>query len=318
GGAAGGGVGARPRGAGHDLRRGGRRGQRMAVFGCRRPRAAGICRARRVRVLDAISSSFSTRCGAKAPSAVFSQNCHFRWGRSGSSAQLWLTLTVSAQKGTTAKGGTAGGWSLRMLWGARGRPAMARAAQSAAVSVPAAVALGAASLAADPAASGRQTEPAASGRQTEPAASGRQTEPAANGRQTEPAANGRQAEPAPNGRLVGNGAGAGTMDHALIQSHQNTPPLTAHHSATRAIDENVPTALAGYRPRVSGTASLTDQYLDQLTRTTGTTAGIPATYTQAKGSIAVQSYGLTATQTLYNGFQTATRTRQAEGQVFSA
>jgi outer membrane protein len=108
------------------------------------------------------------------------------------------------------------------------------------------------------------------------------------------------------------------MDEALIQAYQNNPQLNSQRSATRAIDELVPTALAGYRPRVSGTASLTDQYLDQLTRTTGTTAGIPATYTQAKGSIAVQSYGLTATQTLYNGFQTATRTRQAEGQVFSA
>src|SRR5262249_38728053 len=186
-----------------------------------------------------------------------------------------------------------------MLWGARGRRARARAAQIAAFAVSAAVALWAASLAAEPAASGRQTEPAANGRQTEPA-------------------NGRQAEPAPNGRLVGNGAGAGTMDQALIQSYQNNPQLNSQRSATRAIDENVPTALSGYRPRVSGTASLTDQYLDQLTRTTGTTAGIPATYTQAKGSIAVQSYGLTATQTLYNGFQTATRTRQAEGQVFSA
>src|SRR5499427_10600148 len=127
----------------------------------------------------------------------------------------------------------------------------------------------------------------------------------------EPRANG-------NGHLVGAGAGSGTMDQALIQSYQNNPQLNSQRAATRAIDENVPTALAGYRPRVSGTASLTDQYLDQLTRTTGTTAGIPATYTQAKGSIAVQQYGLTATQTLYNGFQTATRTRQAEGQVFSA
>src|SRR5207245_7420001 len=142
----------------------------------------------------------------------------------------------------------------------------------------------------------------------EPAAKGA----AANGT----AANGTGANG--NGRLVGNGAGAGTMDQALIQAYQNNPQLNSQRSATRAIDENVPTALAGYRPRVSGTASLTDQYLDQLTRTTGTTAGIPATYTQAKGSIAVQSYGLTATQTLYNGFQTATRTRQAEGQVFSA
>jgi len=120
-----------------------------------------------------------------------------------------------------------------------------------------------------------------------------------------------------NGRLVG-GTGAGTMELALVQAYQNNPQLNSQRSATRAIDENVPTALAGYRPRVAGTASLTDQYLDQLTRTTGTTAGVPATYTQAKGAIAVQSYGLTATQTLYNGFQTTTRTRQAEGQVFSA
>ena len=81
------------------------------------------------------------------------------------------------------------------------------------------------------------------------------------------------AEPAANGRLVGTGAGSGTMDEALIQAYQNNPQLNSQRSATRAIDENVPTALAGYRPRVSGTASLTDQYLDQLTRTTGTTAG---------------------------------------------
>src|SRR5262249_20337471 len=136
--------------------------------------------------------------------------------------------------------------------------------------------------------------------------------PAANGT----AANGTGANG--NGRLVGNGTGAGTMDQALIQAYQNNPQLNSQRSATRAIDENVPTALAGYRPRVSGTASLTDQYVDQSTRRAGTGAGFPAPSPQAKGSIGVQSYGLTATQTLYNGFQTATRTRQAEGQVFSA
>ena len=187
-----------------------------------------------------------------------------------------------------------------MLRGARGRRAIARVAQIAAFAISAATALWAASLAA------------------EPAANGRQAEPAANGRQAEPAANGRQAEPAANGRLVGTGAGSGTMDEALVQSYQNNPQLNSQRSATRAIDENVPTALAGYRPRVSGTASLTDQYLDQLVRTTGATAGVAALGSQSKGAIAVQSYGLTATQTLYNGFQTATRTRQAEGQVFSA
>jgi outer membrane protein TolC len=67
-------------------------------------------------------------------------------------------------------------------------------------------------------------------------------------------------------RLVGAGAGSGTMDLSLVEAYQNNPQLNAQRAATRAIDENVPTALAGYRPRVSGTASLTDQYLDQLTR----------------------------------------------------
>jgi outer membrane protein len=127
------------------------------------------------------------------------------------------------------------------------------------------------------------------------------------------------AEPANNGwHLVGSGAGAGTMEGALVSSYQSNPQLNSQRAATRAIDENVPTALAGYRPRVAGTASLTEQYLDQLTRGGNDPRSGGAIYNQAVGAVAVQSYGLTATQTLFNGFQTATRTRQAEGQVFSA
>jgi outer membrane protein TolC len=68
-----------------------------------------------------------------------------------------------------------------------------------------------------------------------------------------------------NRRLVG-GAGAGTIDGALIEAYRNNPQLNAQRAATRAIDENVPTALSGYRPRVTGTSSLTEQYLDTLTR----------------------------------------------------
>jgi outer membrane protein len=130
--------------------------------------------------------------------------------------------------------------------------------------------------------------------------------------------NGKNGNAQNGGRLVGAGAGSGTMDIALAQSYQNNPQLNSQRAATRAIDENVPTALAGYRPRVSGTASLTDQYLDNLTRggISPTTGG--ATFVQLRGQNAVQSYGITATQTLFNGLQTAGRTRQAEGQVFSA
>src|SRR5262245_29323525 len=70
-------------------------------------------------------------------------------------------------------------------------------------------------------------------------------------------------------RLVGGGAGAGTMESALIQAYQNNPSLNAQRSATRAVDENVPTALAGYRPRVQATATLTEQYLDTTIRNPG-------------------------------------------------
>ncbi len=45
-----------------------------------------------------------------------------------------------------------------------------------------------------------------------------------------------------NGR-VGGGAGAATMEGALVQAYQNNPQLNAQRSATRATDENVPTAL---------------------------------------------------------------------------
>jgi outer membrane protein len=121
---------------------------------------------------------------------------------------------------------------------------------------------------------------------------------------------------------------ASTMEGALVQAYYNNPQLNAQRAATRAIDENVPTALAGYRPRISASSSLTEQYLENLTRTpplgSSTTTPPPAvspsfpSYTRNIGNVAVTSLGATATQTLFNGFQTANRTRQAEAQVFAA
>jgi outer membrane protein len=128
------------------------------------------------------------------------------------------------------------------------------------------------------------------------------------------------AELGPDARVldtrVSSGPGAGTLEGALVLAYRNNPQLNAQRAATRAADENVPTALAGYRPRVTGTSSLTEQYLDTTTKTTSAT-GAPL-YIQQKGAVAVSNFGLTTTQTLYNGFQTGNRTRQAEGQVFAA
>src|SRR5215813_10787320 len=111
--------------------------------------------------------------------------------------------------------------------------------------------------------------------------------------------------------LGGLPAGADTLEQALVQSYQNNPQLNAQRAAARATDENVAIALGGYRPRLTATSSLSEVYLENVAR-----AGTGATRTT--GENAVTTLGATGTQTLFNGFQTGNRTRQAESQVFAA
>jgi outer membrane protein len=106
---------------------------------------------------------------------------------------------------------------------------------------------------------------------------------------------------------------ADTIDAALVRAYQNNPQLNAQRASVRATDENVPQALSGYRPRVALTASAGYQYLDTLLISGGTPTTIVRTDTH--GANAPRSAGLTVTQTLFNGQQTANRTRAAESQV---
>src|SRR5262249_7940996 len=108
--------------------------------------------------------------------------------------------------------------------------------------------------------------------------------------------------------MLSSAASADTLDWALVQAYQNNPTLNAQRATVRAQDEAVPQALSGYRPRISATASIGNQYTRTLNK-----AGGPAAETL--GDMTPHSVGVTATQTLYNGFQTAHRTRQAEAQV---
>ena len=109
---------------------------------------------------------------------------------------------------------------------------------------------------------------------------------------------------------------ADTLMGALIQAYQNNPQINSQRAAVRIADEGVPAALSGYRPRVSVTANVSEQYLDIASKSTSST-GVPS-YSRGYGNGAVQAYGTTLTQTLLNGFQTANRTRQAERQVSAA
>src|SRR5215469_11914375 len=61
-------------------------------------------------------------------------------------------------------------------------------------------------------------------------------------------------------------AAADTLNGALVEAYRTNPTLNAQRAATRATDENVPIALGGYRPKVSATSSISEAYIDNLTR----------------------------------------------------
>jgi outer membrane protein len=109
---------------------------------------------------------------------------------------------------------------------------------------------------------------------------------------------------------------ADSIETALVQAYQNNPQVNAQRALVRATDENVPQALSGYRPRISATATYGAQYIDS--KTTSTTAGGASVTTNQQGWNDPRTVGGTLTQTLYNGFQTGNRTRQAESQVSAA
>jgi len=104
---------------------------------------------------------------------------------------------------------------------------------------------------------------------------------------------------------------ADTIEAALVRAYQDNPQLNAQRATVRATDENVPQALSGYRPKVALTASGGYQYSDVLSSSVLGTAHVT-------GPQIPRAVGATVTQTLYNGQQTANRTRAAESQVSGA
>jgi outer membrane protein len=104
---------------------------------------------------------------------------------------------------------------------------------------------------------------------------------------------------------------ADTIEAALVRAYQNNPQLNSQRASVRVTDENVPQALSGYRPKVAITASGGYQYTDAVAVSGG--AAVPLHGVQVPRAV-----GATITQNVYNGQQTANRTRVAEGQVSAA
>src|ERR1700721_1710715 len=104
---------------------------------------------------------------------------------------------------------------------------------------------------------------------------------------------------------------ADTIEAALVRAYQNNPQLNAQRAQVRSVDENVPQALAGYRPQAAVSASAGYQYTDGE-------AIAPGFGGELHGTQPPRSAGLTVTQTLYNGNHTANKVRAAESQVSGA
>jgi outer membrane protein len=119
-------------------------------------------------------------------------------------------------------------------------------------------------------------------------------------------------------------ASAQTMPAVLVLAYQNNPQLNLQRAQVRATDEAVPQALSGYRPNLSVVATAAQQFSSTTSLTTDPTPGNPGRQfvtgpqTVTSGDFTSKSLGVTGTQILFNGFQTANRTRFAEGQVSAA
>lgn len=102
-------------------------------------------------------------------------------------------------------------------------------------------------------------------------------------------------------------ARAETVSDALVKAYQTNPQLNSERARQRATDENVPQAMAGYRPQVMATLSAGLQAVRNL-QIDNTILG---------ATLKPWTIGVTVTQTLYNGNKTANSVRVAEFQVQS-
>jgi outer membrane protein len=102
-------------------------------------------------------------------------------------------------------------------------------------------------------------------------------------------------------------AAAETLSDALVRAYQSSPQLNADRARQRGADENVPQAMAGYRPQIIASLSAGLQAVRN---------GLPDNTIQG-ATLRPWTIGVTVSQVLFNGFKTANSVRVAEFQVLS-
>ena len=110
-------------------------------------------------------------------------------------------------------------------------------------------------------------------------------------------------------------ASAETLSGALSKAYLTNPDINAQRAQVRQTDESVPTANAGYLPKVSafGNAGIAHQNGNLIAP--GSVGVSDTKY--ALGTLP-RGYGVQASETLFDGYQTINRIRSAESQVLGA
>jgi outer membrane protein len=102
-------------------------------------------------------------------------------------------------------------------------------------------------------------------------------------------------------------AHAQTLDEALSSAYLNNPTLAAERAALRATDEQVPQALANWRPTLEAFGTVGKRTTDSNRVTTFGGGG--------RQNLTPRTYGAQVTQPLYRGGRTVAGTRAAENAV---
>jgi outer membrane protein len=117
------------------------------------------------------------------------------------------------------------------------------------------------------------------------------------------------------------GLRAETLNGALLCAYNNSPVINAGRAGVRALDEKVPQALSGMRPRANAGAFLAVQENRMVTKQqdiplTDSTLQGPVKSIQSGGSVP-RSANLNIEQPVFDGFKTQNAARMAETGVFA-
>lgn len=114
------------------------------------------------------------------------------------------------------------------------------------------------------------------------------------------------------GLVYGPSASADTLREALGLAYANNPSLQAARAQLRAVDESVPLALSGWRPRVTVSGDISRRRNETVIQTAIGSGALFAGGTTLRTS---QSTSLSVSQPLFQGFRTTANTAQARSNV---